>query len=228
MFGNYRQLVMMILLGLLWAAPAHAESPTPDAATVSSPISIREGSVVSVILKQTLQSGTSSTGSPVRFEVAGEVRSADGRELLIPAGTPALGVVTASLRARRFGRPGMLCFTCDYVLLSDGTRVPLRSPEAMTVRGRTNMLGAMGIGMLLLAPAATTLNIGSQAAGNNAAVSTVMAGATVAGIGSMWRGRNVSVEAGRTFKAVVARDTPIPMFAPAVPDPCESAGSEGR
>jgi hypothetical protein len=93
---------------------------------------IPQGTPVFVTLKQRLRSGAAKPGQRVAFTVTSDVRhggTAAGQNaaLLIPAGTPAFGTVAESRGAGAFGRPGRLRITCDYVLLPNGTRVPLRA-----------------------------------------------------------------------------------------------------
>src|SRR5436305_4665759 len=86
----------------------------------SAPITIPQGTRVRLRLKQELKSGKARRGDPVRFELAADVKSPDGKEVLIPAGTLATGAVLSSHKPGSFGRPGRLQFTCSAIRLPGG------------------------------------------------------------------------------------------------------------
>jgi hypothetical protein len=210
--------VITVLVGWSWTAAACADLPlaAPGAVAVSTSGTIKEGTVVPVVLKQRLKSGESSAGQPVRYEVARDVRTPDGREVLIPAGTAAYGEVRASSGAGRFGQPGELRFTCDYVQYPDGTRVPLRSPAAMSARGHPNLPASLGTSALLLIPTAAAVGAATRAAGDTRTAGFVISSLAVVGIGSLWRGREVTIKEGAQFEVVVERDTSVRTTGPAV------------
>jgi hypothetical protein len=85
---------------------------------------VPEATPVKVTLQTDLKSGSAKQGADVPFVVASDVRLANGA--LIRAGTPAIGKVTQSVRHGIIGKPGKIAFSCDYLLLSDATHIPLR------------------------------------------------------------------------------------------------------
>ncbi len=144
----------------LAAGAAWAQTPAPNAApaaAVAAPgkVIVPERTEVKLTLKEELRSGKSKTGQEVPFAVAQDVFG-PGRVLLIEAGTLAYGKVTGSRKRGMFGKAGKLGFTCDYIRMSDGTRVALRS-DPLGARGRDNKTASIATA-ILFAPVAIFMN----------------------------------------------------------------------
>lgn len=102
-------------------APKTAEAPP-------APIALPQGTTVSLILLQKLDSGGSDSGAPVPLMVAEDVRAADG-SVLIRRGTPATGTVSQSRGAGALSAlantPARLAIQLDHTWGIDGTQVDL-------------------------------------------------------------------------------------------------------
>lgn len=225
-----RQFALAVAASLLTGvcAPARAEAqadPSPAVLRIalSAPTAIPEGTVIPLTLRQTLASQEARAGEPVAFAVAGDVRTPDGRYLLIPAGAPAVGVVEAARGAGPFGRPGTLRLRCDFVQLADGTRVPLRLPTYLSGRGRSQKGAAVVSGVLVGAGVGFVVLVGETVAGIGSGDTTTSPAPLLLGVGSgflisaLWRGGNVTLPAGKTFEAAAAQDTPLGAL-PAAPE----------
>ena len=87
-------------------------------------VSVTDRPAVGLVLLDKLMSGRSHVGDRVHFETLAPVCGRDGR-VLVPAGCMAIGRVMRSKGSGMFGKRGELQFTCEYVILPDGTHVPL-------------------------------------------------------------------------------------------------------
>lgn len=125
------------------------------AADAADKVTIPERTEVKLSLKKELKSGDVKEGAEVPFEVVRDVLGSKN-ELLIRAGTPAYGKVTESKRRGILGKPGKLNFTCDYIRVADGTRIPLRS-QSLASKGKDNQTAAIATAVFL-APIAIFMN----------------------------------------------------------------------
>ncbi len=135
--------------------PLVYSNPVGAAPVAPAPVVVPERTEVKLILKQRLKSGETKKNAEVVFAVAQDVYSAE-RALLITAGTPAYGTVTESKRRGMLGKGGKLGFTCDYVRLPDGTKIPLRG-DSVGVAGKNNQNGVLGAA-ILVTPFAVFIN----------------------------------------------------------------------
>lgn len=225
---NSRRLALVVSTALLLAGTAVAglaQTDDPAAPTllriaVSAPTTIAEGTPVLVAVKQTLRSGAAKKGDPVLFEVASDVRSPDGRDVLIPKGAPCHGTVEESRSPGAFGRPGTLRVRCDYVLLANGTRVPLRPAASLAARGRSRKGAAVTSGVLVGAGVGYVIFV-AEALGDlfqddkSASPTPLLVGAA-SGIlvSALWRGGNVTLAEGKQLETAVAGDTPLDAATP--------------
>jgi hypothetical protein len=115
----------------------------------SREITVNDRPAVGLILLDKLMSGRSRVGDRVHYETLANVYAGDNR-VLIPAGSPAYGTVTRSKGSGMFGKRGQLAFTCDYVALPDGERVPLVGDRLS--KAGTNDIGSMAAVTLLVSP----------------------------------------------------------------------------
>lgn len=177
------------------------------------------GTPVQLRLQDELKSGRSKKGDRVRFQVAADVKGADGA-VLIPAGTPASGVVRESRSAGGFGRPGRLRFTCDELLPAEGVRIALAHDRGFTEVGRSRRGSAVGLG--LLAGGATaggiygaTFDVFGGGADTTAAAA---AGVAVFALVSVFqRGKEALAKPGEIFVARVSSTDAAPSKATAMP-----------
>lgn len=131
-----------------------ATQPTPPGTIIP------EGTAVQIELQDNLKSGATPMGTTVHFVVFKAVSSPLG--ILIPSGAPAYGQITESKKAGMFGQSGKLSFTCDYLVLPNGTQVPLRSQEVSNHGGDSR--GASVVAAILLTPFALFANGGNARA----------------------------------------------------------------
>jgi hypothetical protein len=211
---------------------AGAATAAPSVASFAAQ-AIPAGTPVRVALKQRLRSGQAKKGDPVAFAVAADVRTPDGARVLIPAGTPAYGIVEEARGGGSFGRPGRLKVRCEYAELPGGTRVPLEASVGNQGAGRR--LGAavtVGAGAYVAGMGALMM----AAFGDDSAAGPILIGgvATSVLLGSAWRGGNVTFEEGRVFLTTVSRNVtapgsaaPAPETAPAAPLSDEPAPTGG-
>jgi len=107
---------------------------------------LREGTLILLQTQEKMVSGGIAEGGPVRYKVVRDV-TGQGGQLLVAYGGLAEGRVTRSRRRGMFGKAGQLEFTVDSATAVDGTRVPLRSSQAMA--GKDNK-GTVIVSTLLL------------------------------------------------------------------------------
>lgn len=138
----------MILAFALAAAimPMKAEiAPHPEAPAAAR--TLQTGTEVSLILLDQLSSKTSPKGTPFDLEVAEDVLK--NGQLLIPAGTRAVGEVTYSNPKGAFGKSGKLEASIKYIII-DGK--PVRMSGRLSAAGENGttetVLTAVAVGML--------------------------------------------------------------------------------
>jgi hypothetical protein len=206
------------------AAPLRVEAAqapnTPQSALVVS-----KGTKVVLLLMEDLRSGSARKGQPVAFTVATEVRSADGHDLLLPAGTPAVGKVTESHGARGFGRPGRISVTCDVLLVqgSPGS-IPRSVPVSAAGGSGIESKGRDSRGLAWVAALAAGYVAGTYLGEHTSlANEATPIGAALVGIsaiiltGALWHGGNATLKQGTRFTVFVTADTPLGPVAPAAP-----------
>jgi hypothetical protein len=209
--------VLLLTLLLQGAAPvaaalqgAQPPTPAPD---------VPRGLRFLVTLDAKLQSGKGKAGDTVRYMVAQDVLSPDGKTVLIARGTPAIGTLVETRGAGMYGRPGKLAFTCDALPSGQYSQVGLRLVGAGDKTGdRTAERIITGTGLVFLALAALS-GIGAASSdgweqlGNVLALgaSLVIVALVFGIIGPLVRGKNVSVAAGTTFTVEVVSSPAAPL-----------------
>jgi hypothetical protein len=207
------------------AAPAQAQEPPPvsgaPAVVPEQTMTLMAGTPIRVRLQEAVRTGKAKKGDPVRFLVAEEVRSADGRTLLVPAGATVEGIVKQSFGGGRFGQAGHIVVQGEHVLLPEGTRVPLR-PDVKgspTARGRGRGFAATGTGFLtgtavgagvlaLIFTSGTTFSSDSGSGGLGLLSFVAVVGSGYLGASSI-RGGEASLREGADYTFTVAEDTPF-------------------
>jgi hypothetical protein len=126
----------------------------PDAAFV-----LLDGTPVKLKLMRDLSSAVEQVGTTVDFEVLEDV--ALHEKVVIRQGALALGTVTEAVPKRRMGRTGKLEVQLTSVVLTDGTRVPLRSVSTAVDGSRvgTVSVAAAAVSMVFLPAAPLVLLI---------------------------------------------------------------------
>jgi hypothetical protein len=122
--------------------PVYQEIPVPAVPELI----LRDGTPVRIRLSRTLSSGVVTEGDSIDFETLDDVVTTG--KVLIPRGSVAIGVITASEHKKRMARGGKLNFTVQYVRLEDGTKVALRANRETKGGGH---VGAMTAGMVATA-----------------------------------------------------------------------------
>jgi hypothetical protein len=115
----------------------------PGATTLAGGIQLQDGTVVRLALAETVTSATAKANDPVQFEVAEDVQ-VNGMTA-IPKGAKAKGHVTLAEKAGRFGKGGRLDFTLDYITLSDGTNIRIKSSSGE--HGGRQSMAALMVGL---------------------------------------------------------------------------------
>lgn len=110
-------------------------------------IRIPDGTPVQLALQEGLNSATAHAGDSIHFEVAEDVRVANG--VVISTGAPGIGRVVDADHKKRMGRGGKLNFSVNYVKLADGTNCKVRASAARQGKDKT---GTVIAGTVLLSP----------------------------------------------------------------------------
>jgi hypothetical protein len=108
----------------LACAPFVMAPPLVRADNAGDQVTVKSRPAVGLILLDKLMSGRSQVGDTVHYETLANVRDARD-QVIIPAGSPAIGHITRSKGSGMFGKRGQLEFTCEYVVLPDGSHVAL-------------------------------------------------------------------------------------------------------
>lgn len=114
-----------------------------------------DGTPVKLKLMRELSSATEQVGATVDFEVLEDVELHE--KVVIRQGALALGTVTEAVPKRRMGRTGKLEVQLTSVLLTDGTRVPLRSVSTAVDGSRVGTVTAAAAAVSMVFPPATPL-----------------------------------------------------------------------
>jgi len=123
------------------ALVAQTPVPTPAAATT---VKLQEGTIIPIVLTDTLSSGTNKANDPVHAEVSEDVAVAG--VVVLSKGAPVVGHVTEAKPKGRFGHAGKLSFSFDYAKAVDGTNVRLRASTSESGKSKSGaiMLGLSG------------------------------------------------------------------------------------
>jgi len=89
---------------------------------------------IKIRLLENIQSGSSRSGTTIKFEVDESITDSSGN-VLIEKCTPAVGTVRTSKKRGFFGSRGALEFSIDSTKLVDGQKIPLRAFRKEVGRG---------------------------------------------------------------------------------------------
>ena len=122
----------------LYARPLAAQQ------TGAKTFKIPDGTIVRVVLTDTLTSETSHANDQVHFDAAEDVKVGD--VVVIAKGSPGIGRVSQADPKGRWGKGGALDFSLDYIKGVDGSNVRLRANSAEKAKISTGalMMGLSG------------------------------------------------------------------------------------
>jgi hypothetical protein len=118
---------------------------------------ISEGYQIKAALLQDISGKTLSTGQSINFELAEPIIIND--KIVVAKGAKITGTVTEAEKAKALGKKGKLSFSIDYLYLSNGQVIKLRSSVKKNINGSG---AAVAAGAILLSPVALLFN-GKQA-----------------------------------------------------------------
>jgi hypothetical protein len=117
----YYTLASVLLLGVcILTSSISAEQNAPE-----KTVKIPDGTILHVVLTNSLSSNTSHTNDPVHFEAAEDVKV--GEVVVIAKGAAGIGHVLTAEKNGRWGKSGALDYALDYIKAVDGTNVRLRA-----------------------------------------------------------------------------------------------------
>ena len=119
------------------------------AQTESREIMIPEGTIVKAVLMQDLNGKEVNVGQTINFELSDNIIM-DSR-VVLPKGAKITGIVTEAQRSKALGKKGKLSFSIDYLYLTNGKIVKLRSTIEKNLRGSGGIVATTAI---LVAPLA--------------------------------------------------------------------------
>ena len=182
---------------------------------------LKAGTPLTVVLKETLRGGREKSGKTVTFSVASDVLAPNGRDVVIKAGTPVFGTVRDSRGAGPFGRAGRLNVTCDYLAAPDGSHIALRPPARggrVERRGGSASVPALITGIVVCVPAtlAAELSIngfsvhgpGFSGESGDSPAPLVIGPALGIAAASLWRGGSAILREGQIFTVELAESYP--------------------
>ena len=117
---------------------------TPPTTSLSN--ILPEATPVRMRISRTVSSADAQVGENVDFETLDDVKA--GSNVVIPAGSVAIGTITDAVSKKRMARGGRLSMNIDYVRLPSGGKLPLRGVQDVKGGGHT---GAMTGGMVATA-----------------------------------------------------------------------------
>jgi hypothetical protein len=124
---------------ILYDAPPPATEVAPSPPSSSSEFTLRNNTRIRLKLGKTISSATAHVGDVVDLNVAEEV-IVDGISV-IPAGAPAIALVTEAEPKKRKGHGGKLAVSIKFVRLKDNEKAAVRSFQEST--GTNNSAGAV-------------------------------------------------------------------------------------
>lgn len=164
-------------------AQTAAQTPATAAETKALPtFGILDGTPIRLRIARTVSSKDAKSGETVDFEILDQFKV--GETIVVSKDAVAIGTVTRAKPSSRMGRGGKLDITIDYLRLSSGEKVQLRSIKENKGRNYTGtMTGAMVAAGILFFPAAPLF--------------------------LFIKGKNITVPKGTEVTAYVNGDTPL-------------------
>jgi hypothetical protein len=112
---------------------------------------VPQGTAVRLRLSQNVSSADAHVGDSVSLEVLDDVQAG-----AIRRGAVAHGVVTLAHGKRRMGRAGAVALSVDYIVATDGSRIPVSAERKS--KGDNGAL-KIGVGVLLIGPVLPVLPV---------------------------------------------------------------------
>lgn len=116
----------MLVLSILWAAPAVATTFPQSACSSSAGCLLKEGTPVSLKFANDLSSGVAGQGDPVEFVLDDDLE-VEG-SIVVAKGARAVGIVSSAKKAQLMKKPGELSIRLQY-LIAGSDRVRIRATE---------------------------------------------------------------------------------------------------
>ena len=123
------------------------------AQTDSSSIILQEGTPIKAALMKDISGKEVSVGQSIDFELSDNIIIND--RVVIPKGAKIIGTVTEAQASKALGKKGKLAFSIDYLYLTDGKVIKLRSQVEKNLQGSG---AAVVAGAVLLSPLALLFN----------------------------------------------------------------------
>ena len=119
----------------------------------STNLTIQEGTIIKAVLTKDISGKEVSVGQIIDFELSENVIM--NGNVVIPKGAKITGSVTEAQRSKALGKKGKLAFSIDYLYLTNGKVVKLRSQVEKNLKGSG---AAVAAGAILLSPLALIFN----------------------------------------------------------------------
>ncbi len=98
-------------------------------------IIVRTGTVVDLQALKTIYAKNAEIGDNVDFKVISDIKQ--NGTVVIPSGTIAKGVITEAKKSSLAGTKGRLCIDFKYIIMADGTQIPLSGNTRVVGKNRT-------------------------------------------------------------------------------------------
>ncbi|MGD8374665.1 MAG: TrbI/VirB10 family protein [Acidobacteriota bacterium] len=193
------------------ASPANVRAgqpavpPSPPASQPRIAI-VAEGTLVTVALSTTLNSGTAAVGDRFEAEVT-EPIAVEG-EVVIPSGSRIRGLVDAAHAAKKGSGHGSLTLRFDRLVLPDGQEVELQAGLSQETAGKKKRNAAI-IGGSAAGGAILGRVVGDDT--KDAAIGAAVAGAIATGVVMAQDGAQVELPAGTLLDLVLEAPTVVPL-----------------
>lgn len=116
------------------ARPASAALPNSPSNLVSG---LAIGTPISILLDYAISSRGATSGQTFSFHSAHDVYTVDGAHVAILKGAPGAGEIGTTTSASGNGSGGKVTLQFDWIIATDGTKVPLTSAQSATEGGDT-------------------------------------------------------------------------------------------
>ncbi len=215
-----KMIAVLLLISFTTASAVRAQNVAATQSLVSAlPTAVPAGTRVPVVIVEHLRSSAAQAGQSIVFRVYRDV--VVGQTIAIPAGSKAEGKVVSARSGGSFGRAGQIQITCDSITMPDGTSVPTKIDDSMTVNGRDASGGAVlssvivgGVVGVIVYEDTSFVSDGFFTSGKHHQSSALGAG-LAAGIGSglivgaLTRGGDANIDTGQQFSVVLTQDVAV-------------------
>jgi hypothetical protein len=112
-----------------------ASTPSSSPSNLVSGLAI--GTPISILLDNPLSSRGAASGQTFSFHSAHDIYAVDGAHVAILKGAPGAGEIGTTTSASGNGSGGKITLQFDWIIATDGTKIPLTSAESATEGGDT-------------------------------------------------------------------------------------------